>query len=255
MILINHMEMSHVNNNTTNTNPDHLKFKEFLASEECSLCPTRYIALFANMKPEDLLEMHSPIRYEEIDKGEWLYAHEQQAAFLYTLHDGVVKLEQSLPTGEKRIVRLLRRGDLAGIEAVTASDYQHDAIAMTKISVCKIPAGLVLDSSRKSQELHTNLLNKWQQALTTSDTWLTKLSTGPSRYRVIRLLIWLAENSPDQEFYMPGREDIGNMLALTTETVSRTVASLRRDGDVELAGSDRACANVAKLKKIVKESA
>ena len=53
---------------------------------------------------------------------------------------------------------------------------------------------------------------------------------------------------------MPGREDIGNMLALTTETVSRTVASLRRDGDVELVGSDRACADVAKLKKIVKES-
>ncbi|MEJ2323078.1 MAG: Crp/Fnr family transcriptional regulator [Gammaproteobacteria bacterium] len=248
--------MSRVKNNTTNTNSGHLtKFKEFLASEECFQCPTRDIALFANMQPEDLIEMHSPIRYEEIDKGELLYAHDQQAAFLYTLHDGVVKLEQSLPTGEKRIVRLLRRGDLAGIEAVTASDYQHDAIAMTKISVCKIPAGLVLESSRKSQELHSNLLNKWQQALTTSDTWLTKLSTGPSRYRVIRLLIWLAEHSPDQEFYMPGREDIGYMLALTTETVSRTVASLRRDGDVELVGSDRACADVAKLKKIVKERA
>ncbi len=227
--------------------------KEFLASEECALCPTREIALFANLKPEDLLQMHSPIQYKVLEKGETLYTHDEKADYIYTLHDGVLKLEQYLPSGEQRIVRLLRRGDLAGIEAVTAAEYQHDAIALTTISVCKIPANLVLDLSHKSPELHANLLNKWQLALTTSDTWLTKLSTGPSRYRVVRLLIWLAENSLDEEFYIPGREDMGNILSLTTETVSRAIAELRRDGNLELRGSNSAGADVSKLKKIVKE--
>ncbi|HBH36467.1 MAG TPA: Crp/Fnr family transcriptional regulator [Gammaproteobacteria bacterium] len=235
------------------TNADH--DKEFQASEECNLCPTRDIALFANLKPEDLVEMHAPIQYKVYEKGEKLYEIDEKANFIYTLHDGVLKLEQYLPTGEQRIVRLLRRGDLAGIEAVTAASYQHDAIAMTMLSVCKIPAELVLDFSVKSPELHANLMEKWQQALTTSDTWLTRLSTGPSRYRVVRLLIWLSENCPKEEFYMPGREDIGNMLSLTTETVSRTIAGLRRDGELELRGQDRARADVAGLKKIVKETA
>ena len=156
-------------------------------------------------------------------------------------------------TGEQRIVRLLRRGDLAGLAAVTGNNYQHDAIALTKISVCKIPVNLVLDLSHKSPELHANLLNKWQLALTTSDTWITKLSTGPARYRVVRLMIWLAENSLDEDFYMPGREDMGNILSLTTETVSRAIAELRRDGDLELRGSNCARADVTNLKKIVKE--
>jgi len=229
--------------------------KEFLAFEECNLCPTREIALFANVKTEDLLRMHSPIQYVVIEKGSKLYEIDEQADYIYTLHDGVVKLVQYLPTGEQRIVRLMRKGDLAGIEAVTAAEYQHDAIAMTKVSLCKIPADIVLDLSQSSPELHANLLNKWQDALTTSDTWLTKLATGPSRYRVVRLLIWLSENCSDEEFFMPGREDIGNMLSLTTETVSRTIAGLRRDGDIELLGADRARADVAKLKIIVKESA
>jgi CRP-like cAMP-binding protein len=227
--------------------------KAFLASEECALCPTREIALFANLKPEELLQMHSPIQYKVLEKGEKLYARNEKADYIYTLHDGVLKLEQYLPSGEQRIVRLLRRGDLAGIEAVTAANYQHDAIALTKISVCKIPADIVLDLSHKSPELHTNLLNKWQLALTTSDIWLTKLSTGPSRYRVVRLLIWLCENSLDEEFYIPGREDMGNILSLTTETVSRAIAELRRDGDLELRGSNRAWTDVSKLKTIVKE--
>ena len=229
--------------------------KEFLAYEECRLCPTREIALFADIKPEDLIEMHAPIQYRVFEKGEKLYEIDEKADFIYTLHDGVLKLEQHLPTGEQRIVRLLRRGDLAGIEAVTAAEYQHNAIAITTLSVCKIPAELVLDFSIKSPELHANLLEKWQQALTTSDTWLTRLSTGPSRYRVVRLLIWLSENSPDEPFYMPGREDMGHILSLTTETVSRSIAELRRDGDIELRGPNRASVDVTGLKKIVKEPA
>jgi CRP-like cAMP-binding protein len=98
-------------------------------------------------------------------------------------------------------------------------------------------------------------LSKWKDALSTSDSWLTRLSTGPSRYRVIRLLIWLAENTSEKVFYLPGREDIGNMLALTTETVSRTIADLRRDGLIELVRSDYAKADLRKLKSIVKDEA
>ncbi len=227
---------------------------EFLASEVCQICPTRETALFANIKPKDLDEMHSPIKYMICEKGEKLYGMNEKAEYIYTLHDGVVKLEQSLPSGERRIVRLLRRGDLIGVEAVTAAEYQHDVIAMTKVNLCKIPAELVLKFSARSAELHANLMGKWQDALTTSDIWLTKFSTGNSRYRVVRLLIWLSENCHHEEFYMPGREDIGNMLSLTTETVSRTIAGLRRDGDLELLRADRARVDVAVLKKIVKES-
>jgi CRP/FNR family transcriptional regulator len=229
-------------------------FHTFFPSEMCVSCPTRDIALFANVTPEDLHNMDAPIHSEMIEKGEKLYGVGEPAEYLYTLHDGVLKLEQELPTGEQRIVRLLKRGDLAGIEAVTSGNtYQHDAIAMTTIRVCKIPAEIVLDFSTKSLELHENLMKKWQDALATSDTWLTKLSTGPSRYRVLRLLIWLAETCNEDQFILPGRKDMGNILSVTTETASRLIAELRRDGLLEVHEHGYASANVDALKKIVKE--
>lgn len=46
---------------------------------------------------------------------------------------------------------------------------------------------------------------------------------------------------------------MGNMLALTTETVSRNIAELRRAGDLELLSRDIARADVASLKRIVKD--
>ena len=228
--------------------------QKFLPSEMCVSCPTRDIALFANVNPEDLHDMDAPIHSKVIEKGDKLYGVGEPADFVYTLHDGVLKLVQALPTGEQRIVRLLKRGDLAGIEAVTSgSQYQHDAIAMTTIKVCKIPAEIVLDFSTSSLELHANLMEKWQKALATSDTWLTKLSTGRSRHRVARLLIWLAETCNEEKFILPGRKDMGNILAVTTETVSRLIAEMRRDGLLELHTHGYATANVSELKKIVKD--
>ena len=229
--------------------------QKFLPSEMCLSCPTCENSLFANVKPEDLHNMDSHVSYQLIEKGVRLFQIDEKADSLYTLHEGVLKLEQQLPTGKRRIVRLLRRGDLAGIEAVTLDKYQYDAIAMTDISICEISAESVLNFSTKSPEFHKNLLNKWQLALATSDIWLTKFSTGPARHRIVRLLIWLSENSPGEELYMPSRKEMGNMLSRTTEIVSRIIAELRRDGNLELLGANRAKANVENLKKIVKETA
>ena len=227
--------------------------RQFYPSELCISCPTRDVALFADVKAEDLHNMDAPIHYEVIDKGSQLYGIDDKADDLYTLHEGVLKLSQQLPTGEQRIVRLLHRGDLAGIEAVTSDYYQHDATALTRVSLCRIPADVIRDYSRKSPELHNSLMNKWQSALSASDTWLTRLSTGPSRYRVVRLLIWLAEAENEEGFTLPGRKDIGNILALTTETVSRLIAELKREGLLVQSGMQAARVDLDALKIIVKE--
>ena len=225
------------------------------SSKKCVSCPTRDVALFANVSAEDLHNMDAPIHSEVIDKGSMLYSVDDKANELYTLHEGLLKLVQQLPTGEQRIVRLLHRGDLAGIEALTSDHYHHDAIALTKMSVCSIPADVIRDFSLKSPELHKSLMNKWKSALSTSDTWLTRLSTGPSRYRVVRLLIWLAETGNEERFTLPVRKDIGNILALTTETVSRLIAELKREGLLVQRGKEAARVDLDALKMIVKEGA
>jgi CRP-like cAMP-binding protein len=214
----------------------------------------RSVALFADIEPDVFDNFHASVRDIEIGKGDLLYSIGQAGEHVFTIRKGVIKLVQYLPDGSQRIVRLLKQGDLAGIEATSDSDYQHDAIALTAVECCGIPLNTVEMLALEQPQLHKTLLSKWQDALSASDSWLTRLSTGPSRYRVIRLIIWLAENTHEQAFYLPGREDIGNMLGLTTETVSRTIADLRRDSYIELVRSDYAKADINKLKAIVKDS-
>jgi CRP/FNR family transcriptional regulator, anaerobic regulatory protein len=221
---------------------------------DCKFCPLSECGVMPDVSTLFPAEMLSTMLHQVIAKGRRLYNRLDSADHIYILHDGVVKLEQRLPTGEHRILRLLRKGDISGIESITAPRYQHDATALTEIHICKIPADFALGLTYRNQQLLRSLLDKWQQALVTTETWLTRLSTGPSRYRVVRMLIWLAENSPEQDFFLPVRKDIGLMLGLTTETASRIIAELRRDKQLRLLGGGRALADVPALRAIIKET-
>jgi CRP-like cAMP-binding protein len=143
----------------------------------------------------------------------------------------------------------LTHGDLAGIEAVTADQYPHDAYAMTNISYCRIPVEVVREFSVKSPELHANLMRKWHQTVTLTETLLTKLSAGPSRNRVIHLILWLAENSREMQFLLPSGKEAGSILNLTPETVSRCIVELCREGAMKKIGKGYAIANGNALKK------
>ena len=71
---------------------------------------------------------------------------------------------------------------------------------------------------------------RWFKALTDADRSITELSTGTARARVARLLLWLAEREGGPRCQLFSREDLGAVLGLTTETASRTMAEMKRQG-------------------------
>ena len=85
---------------------------------------------------------------------------------------------------------------------------------------------------RERPRLYQELMARWQQALAEADTWLTQFTTGTARQRVARLLLRLSCAEQDSPLPLFGREDMGAMVGLTTETVSRTIAELRRQGSL-----------------------
>ncbi|HMW30042.1 Crp/Fnr family transcriptional regulator [Plasticicumulans sp.] len=195
---------------------------------DCRTCSVRGSVLFAGLQQNDFDLIHQPIDDIAVPAQGRVYHVHEPGARVFTLRSGLVKLVQYLPDGSQRIVRLLRGNDVLGLEALLGQPYQHDAIALTAVELCAIPREVVAVLAREQPALHTELLKRWQQALSDADVWLTELSTGTARARVARLLLRLAGPRPVEAFRLLGREDIGAMLGLTPETVSRTVAELRR---------------------------
>jgi len=158
---------------------------------------------------------------------------------------------QRSPNGDVRIVRIMGQGDLVGLEALDGGNLDHDAITMDHVSVCRIPKSIITSLRREAPELHTNILNRWQKALTSANHWITNLSTGNAKERVARLLILLHNTSIDNSFFLPTRDDMGAMLGITTESSSKVIAELKRKGIVRLVEKKRACIDQVKLATII----
>ena len=155
------------------------------------------------------------------------------------IRSGVIKLVQYLPDGAQRIVRLVNTADVTGLESLLGKPYEHDAIVMQPTEVCCLPASTVQALSKENPDLHVELLKRWHRALSEADAWLTELSTGPARQRIARLLLRLVHDDANPECILFGREDLGAMLGITTETASRTIAEFKRQRLLTELGSHR----------------
>lgn len=218
---------------------------------DCKQCTLRESVLFAGLKEADFEKIHQPIDQFLLQPGQALYHAGDTGDRLYTIRSGVVKLVQYLPDGSQRIVRLGRTTDVVGLEALVGKPYEHDAIVLQATEVCCLPVGTVQLLGQDNPQLHTELLHRWQRALSEADAWLTELSTGPARERVARLLLRIVRDQETPECTLFGREDLGAMLGITTETASRTIAEFKRQGILTDLGGNRTRVDVAKIEDLL----
>jgi CRP-like cAMP-binding protein len=207
----------------------HVTLKDAWSGEaDCRNCSLRSSVLFAGLEEGDFEALHRPIDQFVLKPGDILYEGGQTGDRMFTIRSGLVKLAHLLPDGTQRIVRLMRTTDILGLETLLDQPYEHDAVVMQATEVCSLPVSVVRALQQQNPALHKELLARWQRALKDADDWITQLSTGSAKQRVARLLLRLVRDEPASECELFGREDMGAMLGITTETASRTVAEFKR---------------------------
>ncbi|MGE5514498.1 MAG: Crp/Fnr family transcriptional regulator [Bacteroidota bacterium] len=219
----------------------------------CEDCGIRDLVLFADLTEPDFNLIHLPIDEIAFEPGATIYSAGGEGATLYTIRSGLVKLVQYLPDGTQRIVRLLKNGATAGLEAILGQTYEHTAIALQPTQVCRIPRQVVERLSRETPRLHGQLMQRWHDALRQADDWLTELSTGKAPQRLARFMLQLAE--PDGCVTLFSREDVGSMLGITTEHASRTVAEFKRNGVIAELAPNRYRCDIGQLTSIAASEA
>jgi CRP-like cAMP-binding protein len=231
--------------------PEKVPFAEaWNGSADCRNCGLRDSVLFAGLREKDFELIHRPINQLALQPGDILYLAGHNGARLFTIRKGLIKLSQLLPGGNPRIVRLAEATDVIGMEALLEQPYEHDAIAMQPTEVCCLPVSVVHTLSEHNPTLHLELLNRWQKALKSADDGITQLSTGSAKERVARLLLRLADSEELAECTLFGREDVGSILGITTETASRTIAEFKRRDLIKETGPNRFSLDVTGLREI-----
>lgn len=197
-------------------------------TSDCRACAIRETVLFKGLEENELNLIEDAIENISLAPEAVLYHMGAPGDAVYTVREGLLKLVQYLPDGSYRVVRIACGGDVAGLESMLAQLYQHDAIALQPSLICRIPIEVLNRLGRTNPKVFQELMRRWQRALSEADAWLTELSTGTSRQRVIRLLMRLADHRGESAVPLFGRRDMGAMLGITTESASRVIAELKR---------------------------
>ncbi|MFP5467440.1 MAG: Crp/Fnr family transcriptional regulator [Gammaproteobacteria bacterium] len=200
---------------------------------DCRNCGIRDMVLFADLHEEDFNLIHAPIDDLEFPAGHPLVRMGETATSLYTLRSGMIKLVRNTVDGRQRIVRVLRAGDIIGLEALMGPTYESDAIALSPAKACRIPLQVIQRLNRETPRLHQRLLEKWHRSLKEADDWLADLNFGNARQRVAGLILKMRSEHDASVSTLFSREDMGAMLDLKLETVSRTLNAFAREGLIE----------------------
>ncbi|MGM9428065.1 Crp/Fnr family transcriptional regulator [Hydrogenophaga sp. MI9] len=200
---------------------------------DCRACGIREEMLFADLHDEDFDLIHTPIDDLEYAPGQPLVRAGDTATSLFAVRSGMVKLVRNTLDGRQRIVRVMRSGDVIGLEALLGPVYESDAIALTSVKVCRLPLQVIQRLNRETPRLHQRLLERWHRSLKEADDWLAELNFGNARQRLAGLILKMRSDTEPELSTLFSREDMGAMLDLKLETVSRTLNAFAREGLIE----------------------
>jgi|SRR5579872_1191490 len=154
----------------------------------------------------------------------------EAADWLFRLTDGVVKLHRLLPDGRCQIVGLLFAGDFLGIDREGAVPYSASAVG--RVAAERYPRRAV-DRLCDSSALAAGLLLRWaSHELLAAQDQILLLGRKTPREKLASFLLGVSrrQRNPAVIRLPMTRTDIADYLGITLETVSRSMARLRRDG-------------------------
>lgn len=198
----------------------------------CHICDVREGSLCSGMTADEFSHVNLSIEDVKFAAGSSLFRQGDEGGYIYSIRQGMVKLNRIRQNGDQRIMRILRPGDVVGLEVIVANYYEYDAIALEPVITCRIPVKVIRHLDNESPRLHKKLLERWHKTLVEADEWMAELTSGSARTRLAKLLLKMRNPVNPELSTLFSRDDIGSMLCMTMETASRTINAFQREGKI-----------------------
>lgn len=211
------------------------------ASASCDACVLHGVCM-----PEDLLaSTHQELarllqRPRRLRARQALFRAGEPFHALYIVKTGALKTEVMTDDGREQVTGFHFAGDVLGLDAVGSLAHPSAATAFEEVQVCAIPFALFTRASQRSEPLRAYLHRLLAREVVRDQHLMLVLGRMHADERVATFLLhtsqrFKARGYSPLEFALPmAREDIGNYLGLTLETVSRCFSRLKTAGVIEV---------------------
>jgi CRP/FNR family transcriptional regulator len=208
----------------------------------CAACGAREKSVCAALSSGELPAMAAIRTDVRFAPGQSVFFEGDAADSLYNVKLGVVKLFKLLMDGRTQITGFLFPGDFLGLALLNKYTYSCEAVSAAEL--CKFPRIEFERLLVRFPDLERRLLSNASNEIAAAQDQMLLLGRKTAQERLATFLMMMRRRAPspvdpDTVILPMSRQDIGDYLGLTIETVSRTVTRLKKSGTIELPDPNR----------------
>jgi len=215
------------------------------------------VCLPAGMPERELEQIDLLVKERvRLKKGDLLYRQGESLDALFGLRTGSVKTQLEDASGQVQITGFFLPGEVIGLDGMLDSLHASNAVAMEDSEVCVVKLEDIDEVSRYAPSLQGQVRRIMSKEISRSHQVLLALGSMRSEARLAAFLINLSQrlsalgySSTDFVMRM-SREEIGNYLGLTLETVSRLFSRFARDGLIRVSQREVRILDLDALKQL-----
>lgn len=199
------------------------------------LCLPRGMGKSALAKLEKIVKRASPLQ-----KGEYLFRGGDPFNGIYAVRSGLLKVYANSDSGDEQIIGFYLPGEILGLDAIENEMHTCFAVTLETSSYCMIPFADLSDICKEIPELQIQVFKIMSRELTNENRMLLTLGKKNAEEKVATFILTISSRyallgySPNDFKLTMSRQEIGNYLGVTFETVSRIISRFQRDGIIEI---------------------
>ena len=204
--------------------------------ELCGLAPLCLPWLYSPRSAAPVRIVHKFVR-----RGDVLFGAGGKFRGLYAVAYGAVKTLAGDVGGNRQVVDVHLPGDLVGIDGFADGTHRCEAVALENCKLCLVRPEIAARMTRQLPGVQREFDRCIARELERQQRITRELRReGDAQRRIARFLVDLSQRS--RRLGLPGdqirlhmsRDEVGSLLGLALETVSRALSRLRRQGVIEV---------------------
>ncbi|MGE4240798.1 helix-turn-helix domain-containing protein [Ramlibacter sp.] len=204
---------------------------------QCSTCHLRELCLPCGLGGPDV-ERLDGLRFarRKVKAGSTLYRSGEKFGFIYAVRSGSFKSVLALPDGREHVTGFQLPGELLGLDGAANGSHASGAAALEDSEVCAIPYAHLSDLAIGSTEMQQVLSRMMSREIVREHSLMMLLGSMNAEERLAAFLLNVSQRmkargySPREFHLRMSRAEIGSLLGMKLETVSRTFSAFQQQG-------------------------
>ncbi|SAL82686.1 Crp/FNR family transcriptional regulator [Caballeronia terrestris] len=213
------------------------------SSPGCGDCRARPVCLARDLGPRELARLDAIIQARRtVKRGESLYRANDPFDNIYAVHVGSFKTLIAHGDGVEQVTGFHLSGEPLGLDGICTERHNCTAIALEDSTVCIIPFPLLESLCREVSAMQHQVHRMMSGEIVRGSRLMMVLAAMSAERRLAVFLVNLSERlkvrgySPAELSLRMSREEMGSLLGMKLETVSRMFSKFQQQRLINVQG-------------------